>query len=150
MLGFARKFVTMHELPLFTLLCSSENCTSPKEHSLNIVEGHRPIGNTTGLGEVVIDHLLSSRPPMHGRSALNVVGRPCMPAKNCFVSSRGKTWHGNAFSSKYLHQHPPYHVHDSKEDGPRPSGHQSRISMRDGPRNQVCHFNVKRHAHQRS
>ena len=41
-------------------------------------------------------------------------------------------WHG--ISSKCMHGYPPNHVTDSREHGPRPSGHQSRISMHDGQR----------------
>ncbi|GMP56276.1 hypothetical protein CsSME_00020827 [Camellia sinensis var. sinensis] len=52
----------------------------------------------------------------------------------CFDSSRGQTRHGNAFHIKCLHNQRPYHVMDSREFGPRPSDHQSRISMHDGSR----------------
>ncbi|KAF5956696.1 hypothetical protein HYC85_003921 [Camellia sinensis] len=57
----------MHKLALLTLLCSSEDCTTPKERSMDIGEHHRPSGIITGHFEVVIDHPLSSRPNIFGR-----------------------------------------------------------------------------------
>ena len=50
-LGSARKSATMHKLPLFSLLCSSENCTSPSICSLHTVEHHRLSGMATGRGK---------------------------------------------------------------------------------------------------
>ena len=143
MLDSARKSTTMHKLPLFSLFNASEDCTSLKEHSLNTVQHHRPRKNITGHGRMVIDQILSSRPSIIGRSALYAVDWPYLSAESCFDSSKGQTWHGNAFSSKCMHHHTPYHAYDSKEFGTRPSGHQSRISMHDGPRSQVVHFHVK-------
>ena len=89
----------MYKLPLFTLLCSSESCTSPKEHSWNTMEHHCPRRNITDHGRRVIDHWYGSRPQIFGRSAIEMVGRPCMPAESCFASSRGQPWHGNAFQA---------------------------------------------------
>lgn len=36
---------------------------------------------------------------MFGRSAIEMVDRPCMPAESCFDSNRGQTWHGNTFQA---------------------------------------------------
>ena len=55
-----------------------------------------------------------------------------------FDSSRGQSKAWQCISSYVCTNHTPYHVNDSKEDGPRFSDHQSRISMHDGPKNQVC------------
>ena len=41
-------------------------------------------------------------------------------------------WYG--ILSKCVHGHIPYHAIDSREHDPRPPGHQSRISMHDGPK----------------
>ena len=42
--------------------------------------------------------------------------------------------HSIEFLGKCMHGHTPYHAMDSREHGPRPPGHQSRISMHDGPK----------------
>ena len=102
------------------------------------VEGHRPGGNTTGQGKLVIDHWYGSQPKIFSWPTLNMVGRPYIPAESCFDSSRGQNRAWQCISSKCVHQHIPYHVYDSKGHGSRFSDHQSRISMHDGPRNQVC------------
>ena len=47
-------------------------------------------------------------------------------------------WHG--ISGTCEHNHTPYHVYGSKEHGTWFSDHQSRISMRDGPKNQSVQF----------
>ena len=133
----------MHKLPLFTLLCSSETCTNPMVHSLDTVEHHRPRGIITGHGRVGIDHWCSSRPQTFGRSALYSVDRPKLPAETCFDSSSGQNMTWQCISSNVCTDHTPYHIHDSKEHGTRFSDHQSRISMRDGPRNQVVHFQYR-------
>ena len=101
-----------------------------------IWNGHRPWGMITG-------HWLSSRPSILGRSALKVASRPKLPAESCFDSSRGQNKAWQCIPSKFVHQHIPYHVNDSKWHGSWFSDHQSRISMRDGPRDQVCHFDFK-------
>ncbi|GMP77811.1 hypothetical protein CsSME_00033961 [Camellia sinensis var. sinensis] len=54
--------------------------------------------------------------------------------RTCFDSSRGQNKAWQCISSKCVHQHIPYHVCDSKRYGARFSDHQSRISMRDGPK----------------
>ena len=65
---------------------------------------------------------------------------PKLPAGQFFLlkpavdSSRGQAVYGMEFSNKCVHGHTPYHAMDSREHGPRPSGHQSRISMHDGPK----------------
>ena len=79
-----------------------------------------------------------------------MVGRPNLPAETCFDSSRGQNIAWQCISSKCMHQPTPYHVHDSKEFGTWPSDHQSCISMRDGPRSQVVHFDFKCNAHKQT
>ncbi|GMP22335.1 hypothetical protein CsSME_00000400 [Camellia sinensis var. sinensis] len=54
---------------------------------------------------------------------------------------QSKAWQHN--SRHICTIHVPYHGNDSKGHVPRFSDHQSRISMHDGPRNQVCNFHVK-------
>ena len=44
----------------------------------------------------------------------------------------------------------PYHVYDSKGYGSWFSDHQARISMRDGPKNQVCIFDMECNAHEQT
>ena len=78
--------------------------------------------------------LLIYRPQLTGRSALNLADRPKLPAEPAIDSSRGQAVYGMEFLGKSMHGHTPYHVMDSREHGPRPSGHQSRISMYDGPK----------------
>ena len=63
------------------------------------------------------------------RSALNSCRRQ-------FWQQQTATEHGMEFWDKCMHGHTPYHAMDSREHGPRPPGHQSRISMHDGPRSQ--------------
>ena len=86
-------------LPLFSLLCCSENCTSPKEHSMDTVEPHRLSRNTTGHVRMVIDHLLSSQLSIIGRSALYVVDRLSLPVEPVLTAAEGKTRHGNVFQA---------------------------------------------------
>ncbi|KAF5933300.1 hypothetical protein HYC85_029471 [Camellia sinensis] len=86
-------------LPLFPLLCSSENCTTPKACSVDTVDHHRPSGNPTDHVRMVIDHLLSSRPLIIGRSALHVVDRPSLPAEPVLTAVEGKTRHGNVIQA---------------------------------------------------
>ena len=147
-IGFARKSNAMHKLPLFSLLSSSKNGTIPKVYLMNTGECHRPWGMVTGQIEVVIDYLWSYRPSIIGRSALDVIDRPKLPAEPVLIAAEGKTRHGDEFSSKCVHQYTPYHVYDSKGDRSRFSDHQSRISMRNGPRKQVVYFYVKWNANQ--
>lgn len=89
----------MRKLPLFSLLCSSENGTIPKVHLMNTGEWHRPWGMVTGQREVVIDHLWSYWPSIIGRSALNVVDRSKLLAEPVLTAVEGKTRHGNAFQA---------------------------------------------------
>ncbi|KAF5933612.1 hypothetical protein HYC85_029783 [Camellia sinensis] len=86
-------------LPLFPLLCSSENCITPKVCSMDTVDHYRPSGNPTDHFRMVIDHLLSSRPSIIGRSALHVVDRPSLPAELVLTVAEGKTRHGNVFQA---------------------------------------------------
>lgn len=108
------------------------------KHSLSTVGGHRPIYNITGRGKMVIDQKWGSRPDFSSRPALKMADRPSLPAESCFCCSRGQTVHGKVFTRQYMHDHPPYHAANSREYGSRSSGHQSRISMHDGQRCQVC------------
>ena len=87
---------------------------------------------------MITGHWLRYRPSILCRSALNATGRPNIPVESVFDSSRGQYLARQCISSDVCTNHTPYHIHDSKEDGSRFSNHQSRISMRDGPRNQVC------------
>ena len=135
-------------LPYSCCLClhcfsSLETAQVPRmllKYSLRVVGCHQPSGMVPGLGKVVIDHWYSSQPKIFSRPTLRMVGRPYLPAEPCYDSSRGQTRHGNAFQSKCLHNQPPYHAMNSRAFGARPSGHQSRISMHDGPRCQVVHL----------
>ena len=107
-------------------------------------------GNGHRLKEMIIGLWLSYRPPIVGRSALKMVDRPNLPVESCFDSSRGQNKAWQCIPSKCVHQHIPYHVYDSKWHGSRFSDHQSRISTRDGPRNQVMHFDFKWNAHKQA
>lgn len=138
--GSARKATVMHKLPLLWLLSSSENCTTPRVASLSAVEHHRLMELVTGQREWSPATCSSYRPLMDGRSALEMAGRPKLPAESVFDSSRGQNLAWQCISSRCVHHHIPYHAYDSKGRGSRFSDHQSRISMRDGPRNQVVHF----------
>ena len=76
-----------------------------------------------------------------------MAGRHCIwPAGQKFLhnpigdSSRGQVVYGMEFSSKCEHGRTPYHAMNSRERGPRPSGHQLCISMHDGLRGQVCNL----------
>ena len=111
---------------------------APLNHSLIILKCHRPMKSTTDHVNVIIDHKLGHRLDSDGRSALKVAGRPFIPAESCFCCSSGQTVHGKEISKQCMHGHTPYHVMDSRECGPWSSGHQSRISMHDGQRHQVC------------
>ena len=66
-----------------------------------------------------------------------------LPTDHFFLLNTGllqqrtdKTW--QCISKQCLHHHPPHHVWDSKEYGPRPLRHQSCFSMHAGPRCKVC------------
>ena len=84
-------------LPLFPLLCSSENCSTPKVCSMDTVDHHRPSGTPTDHVRMGIDHLLSSRPSIIGRSELRGVDRPGLPAEPFLTAAECKTRHGNVF-----------------------------------------------------
>ena len=77
------------------------------------------------------------------RSALRTAGRHWMPAEPATHSSRGQNLAWQYNSSHLCTKHTPYHVCDSKGHVPRFSGHQSRIPMHDGPKDQMCTFNLK-------
>ena len=83
------------------------------------------------------------RLPVHCRSALNSAGRHKMPVKPATHSSRGQQNAWQCDSKHVCTKHNPYHILDSKGDVPRSLDHQSRISMRDGPKSQGCNFDFK-------
>ena len=91
-LGSARKSAAMHKLPLSTLFSFSDHCKIPKVHSMNPVGYHRP-------KEMVTGHWLSYWPPIVGRSALKMVGRPNLLQNPVLTAAEGKTRHGNAFQA---------------------------------------------------
>ena len=127
-------------LPLLWLFCSSENCTSPREHSMDTLEHHR-------LSEIITGHLEWSSAKRYALGQTCFAGRhPTLPAGQFFLlkpaadSSRGQNKAWQCISSKCVHQHIPYHVCDSKGYVPWFSDHQSRISMRGGPKSQSVQF----------
>ena len=63
-----------------------------------------------------------------------------MSAEPATHSSRGQKLAWQCNSNNVCTNHAPYHICDSKGHVPRFSGHQSRISMHDGPKNQMCNF----------
>ena len=136
--GSARKATATPKLPLLWLWSSSKNCTSPRVASLSPVEHHWLMELVTDQREWSPATCSSYRPLINGRSVLEMAGRPKLPAESDFDSSKGQNIAWQCISSNVSTHHPPYHIHDSMEDGSRYSDHQSRISMRDGPRNQVC------------
>ena len=126
----------MPSLPLFSLLSSSEDCQSLRTAPLNHGDHHRLRGNTTGW---------SMWPPALNSSigCKLTAGRHWMPAEPATHSSRGEILAWQCNSKHVCTKHTPYHTSDSKEDMPRFSDHQSRISMHDGPKNQECNFDLK-------
>ena len=136
MLGLARNCTAMHRLPLFSLLCLSENFQSLRTTSQGTGGYHRLRRNTTGTK-------LIHRPSIDCRSALNAAGRHWMSAEPATHSSRGQKLAWQCNSNNVCTNHAPYHICDSKGHVPRFSDHQSRISMHDGPKNQMCNFYFK-------
>ena len=143
MLGPARKCTAMHRLPLFSFLYSSGGCQSLRIASLDTGRHHRLSWITTGsvmwppaIGEAI------------GRE--RIAGRQSVPAESAIDCNRGqgRAWQYN--SRHICTNHVPYHGNDSKEHAPRFSGHQSRISMRDGSRDQVYTFEDKCNAMQQT
>ena len=99
-------------------------------------EHHRLKGEATGTE-------LFHRLGKHCRSALKSAGRHKMFCRSC-NSQQQRTnyaWQGN--SKHVCTKHIPHHVNDSMGHVPRSSDHQSRIFMRDGPKNQECNFTIK-------
>ena len=105
---------------------------------LSVFDFHRPEQNSTSHANVIIGQILCHQLDNDGWSAQKVVDRPFLSAEPCFDSSRGQTVHGMEFSKQCVHGHSPNHAIDSREYGPRYSGHQSRTSMHGGQRHQVC------------
>ena len=58
--------------------------------SLNTVGGHRPRGEATGHGKLVIGHKFGSRPTIHSRPALKMADRPSIPAEPYFAVAEDK------------------------------------------------------------
>ena len=139
MLGLARKCTAMRKLPLFSLLYSSEDCQNLKVASLSTVQYHRLDRMATGRRRCSsaenesIGHQLFA-----DRHSVQSIGKKFL--QNLFDSSRGQSFAWQCNSSHICTNHVPYHVSDSKGHAPWFSDHQSRISMRDGPRDQVCTF----------
>ena len=137
MLGLAREFTA--RLPLFSLLCSSEDCQSLRVASLDIGRHHRLNWMVTGSGLWSSTHNESiGFQFIAGRHSMKSIGIGCL--LNLFDSSRGQDFAWQCNSSNVCTYQAPFHVYDSKGHGPWFSDHQSRISMRDGPRDQVCTF----------
>ena len=93
---------------------------------LSAVECHRPEQKATGHGNGIIGQTCFA-----GRHPTLLAGQFFL-LKPAADSSRGQVVYGMEFSNKCEHGHTPYHTMDSREHGPRPSGHQSRISTHDG------------------
>ena len=109
MFGFARKSIAMPQLPLFTLTCTSKDCTSPKVGSGTLPEhcgmspakrdghrlwksGHRPVVRLSANDAWPAGTEC-------GRSAIS-------SCRTLFDSSRGPTRHGNAFLKQMFAQPP--------------------------------------------
>ena len=106
------------------LLCTLWNTTGWRDWSLAMCDGHRPQNDPSANNEWPVG---------------TEDGRPAKSScRILFDSSRGQSKAWQCISSYVCTNHSPYHVNDSKEDGPRFSDHQSRIFMHDGPKNQVC------------
>ena len=93
--GSPRSEIRRHATCCLCLHCSGPLKTAQVlrlllDHLLSSMEGHRPRGIVTGHGKVVIDQLYSSRLEMNSRLALNVIGRPTLPAESCFAAAEGK------------------------------------------------------------
>ena len=97
---------------------------------------HRPKGETTG-------HLFILSTKINGRPALYSADRPKLPAESGFWQQQrtDSVWHG--ISSKCKHGHTPHHAMDSRERGPRSSGHQLCIFDAWWPKRPRLQFNVK-------
>ena len=93
-------------------------------HTLNITTGWRVGPSAAGFGHRLQLRLSAQKVC---RSALNSCRRQ-------FWQQQTATEHGMEFWDKCMHGHTPYHAMDSREHGPRPPGHQSRVSMHDGPK----------------
>ena len=138
----------MRKLPLFSFLSSSGGCQSLRTASLDRGDHHRL--NETSTGSVVWPSAQNRvcRQRKSCRSAHYTAGRQSIPAEPATHSNRGqnKAWQHN--SRHVCTNHVSYHCDDSKGHVPRSSDHQSRISMHDGPKNQVCNFDFKCNANQ--
>ena len=139
----ARNCTAMPSLPLFSLLCSSENCQNLRNASQDTGGSHRLSKMITGTRMWPIGTKHIHRPLIDCRSALNTAGRQWIPAEPATHSSRGQNLAWQLNSSNVCTKHIPYHVCYSKEDVPRFSGHQSRISMHDGQRVKMCNFSME-------
>ena len=127
----------MRELPLFSFLCSSGGCQNLRTASLGTGECCRLSGISTGskMWSSAVDEAIGHG-WIAGRHYVQSVGKKFL--QNLFYSSRGQSFAWQCNSSNVCTSHIPYHVYASKGHGPWFSDHQSRISMRDGPKNQVC------------
>ena len=129
----ARKPVAIALLPLFSLSCLSENCQSLRTCSLHTEDHHRLNRMSTGrvqcpsAGDKAI-----GCPSMAGRHSILPIGKNSLQKTVLTATRTDSVWHG--IPSKCMHGHTPYHAMDSREHGPRSPGHQSRVSMHDGPK----------------
>ena len=125
-LAYALTVLLLRKLPN-SQGCFSECCRTPPaewDHHRPFWSGHRP------SIELSAKHYFP------------VGTKHCRPAKSscwiCFDSSRRQNLAWQCISSNVCTNHTPYHVSDSKGHGLRFLDHQSRNTMPDGPKNQVC------------
>ena len=138
----------MRKLPLLSFLSSFGGCQNLRTTSLDRGDHHRLDEISTGSVVWPSAQSWSGRQRKWCRSAHYTAGRQSIPAEPATHSNRGqnKAWQHN--SRHVCTDHVPYHCDDSKGHVPRFSDHQSRISMHDGPKNQVCNFDFKCNANQ--
>ncbi|KAF5932600.1 hypothetical protein HYC85_028771 [Camellia sinensis] len=131
------KRAAMRKLPLFSSLSSSGGCQSLRTASLDRGDHHRLIEISTGSVVWPSAQNRVCRQRKLCRSAHYTAGRQSIPAEPATHSNGGqnKAWQHN--SKHVCTNHVSYHCNDSKGHVPRFSDHQSRISMHDGPRNQI-------------
>ena len=97
------------EIPCHDTCCLCLHCPAPLKimqvsrtlliHLMDAVKGHWPRGVAIGHWKMVIDQLWGYRLSMNGRPALNVVGRPCLPAKSCLTTADDRQSMANTFTS---------------------------------------------------
>ena len=138
----------MHGLPLFSFLHSSGGCQNLRTTSLDRGYHHRLDEISTGSVVWPSAQSWSCRQRKDCRPAPYTAGRQRKPAEPATHSNRGQNKAWQHISRHVCTNHVSYHCDDSKGHVPRFSDHQSRISMHDGPKSQVCNFHVKWNANQ--